>query len=349
MAYRQSASGVMSEPPLAQALYLALSDGACHSGETLARQLGVTRSAVWKAIEVLRELGLSIRARPRHGYLLDDCPEALSKEKLIKEIETGDGSLLPELALQVVWELESSNTALLDAPPPPFGKLAVLLVENQLGGRGRRGRQWQSRLGDSLCFSLALRVDTLPADLAALPLVVGLGVRRVLRSAGVSVQLKWPNDLVIDRGAAGLAKLGGILVELRAETGGPALIVVGVGLNLRMDLPSRARIASEGGCATDLQAEGLAVHARNRLAAGLIRELRVVLADFCRKGFAPLREHWCEADVLQNRRVTVEQAGRSLEGIAAGIDAQGALQVRVEGRLESVYGGEVSVRPCLSV
>ncbi len=335
----------MNERPLAQALYLALSDRQCHSGEALAQRLGVTRSAVWKAIEVLRELGLTIQARTHHGYELADSPGALCSVTLSKEISMMDSALLPEVALEVAWSLESTNTALLESPPTYSGKLAVLIAENQLGGRGRRGRTWRSRLGDSLCFSLAIRFETLPADLSALPLVVGLSVRRVLRERGVPAQLKWPNDIVIDRGADGLAKLGGILLELRAEAGGPALVVIGVGLNLRLDAAQRAEIASEGGHATDLTSEGDHVLDRNSLAAALVKELRVALVSFSREGFISSFKAWPEADALAGRRVTVEQGGVLLEGLATGIDTQGALQLRVGDRIERIHGGEVTVRP----
>lgn len=336
---------IMAERPLAQSLYLALSDGACHSGEALAQQLQVTRSAVWKGIEALRELGLVIDARTHHGYQLGASPRALSEDVLIKDIAMEDAPLLPTVDLSVVWSLDSTNSVLFEGVPPPVGQLQVLFAENQRGGRGRRGRQWQSRLGDSLCFSLAMRFETAPADLAALPLVIGLGVRQVLRALGAPVQLKWPNDLVIDHGELGLAKLGGILVELRAEAGGPALVVMGVGLNLRLDTAQREQIAREGGCATDLADEGVATLNRNTLAASLIKELRMTLAQFTREGFAPLRKRWPEADALAGKWVSAERAGVCLEGLADGIDAQGALRVRVGDRLETLHGGEVSVRP----
>ncbi|MGA0020206.1 MAG: biotin--[acetyl-CoA-carboxylase] ligase [Steroidobacteraceae bacterium] len=335
----------MLDRPLAQSLYLALSDGACHSGEALAQHLHVTRSAVWKAMETLRELGLDIDARTHHGYQLAGSPAALSEDLLRQEISTEDSPLLPPVDLRVAWLLDSTNTTLLEEPPLTPGRLSVLFVENQRGGRGRRGRQWQSRLGDSLCFSLAMRFETVPVDLPALPLVIGLSVRQVLRAQGVPVQLKWPNDLVMDHGESGLAKLGGILVELRAEAGGPALVVMGVGINLRLDKAQREEIAREGGNATDLSAEGGLLIERNALASGLIKELRVALAQFAREGFSPWRERWMAADVLAGRSVAIERAGSFLEGVAEGIDVQGALRLRVGERLETLHGGEVSVRP----
>jgi BirA family biotin operon repressor/biotin-[acetyl-CoA-carboxylase] ligase len=335
----------MADRPLPQALYLALSDGDCHSGEALAQQLGVTRSAVWKAIETLRELGLAIDARTHHGYVLADSPGALCHDRLLKEISTEDSPLLPALDLQIAWSLESTNTSLLEAPPLAPGVLSVLFAENQLSGRGRRGRQWQARLGDSLSFSLAMRFETLPLDLPALPLVLGLGVRRVLRAVGAPVQLKWPNDLVVDRGELGLAKLGGILVELRAEAGGPALVVMGIGLNLRLGDLQRAQITHDGGYATDLASEGAVGVDRNLLAAHCIKELRQELAQFTREGFSPSRKRWPEADALVGKTISIERAGVRLQGVALGIDAQGALRLRVGERIETLHGGEVTVRP----
>lgn len=335
----------MLDRPLAQSLYLALSDGGCHSGEALAQHLHVTRSAVWKAVETLRELGLKIDARTHHGYQLAGSPEALSEDLLRQKISAEDTPFLPSVDLRVAWLLDSTNTTLFEEPPLTPGRLSVLFVENQRGGRGRRGRQWQSRLGDSLCFSLAMRFETVPVDLPALPLVIGLSVRQVLRAQGVAVQLKWPNDLVMDRGESGLTKLGGILVELRAEAGGPALVVMGVGINLRLDDAQREEIAREGGNATDLSSEGGSVIERNTLAVELVKELRTALAQFTREGFGPWRERWRAADALEGRSVAIERAGAFLEGVAEGIDAQGALRLRVGEHLETLHGGEVSVRP----
>ena len=333
---------------LAQRIYLALADGGLHSGEALAAQAGVTRSAVWKAIGQLRDAGLSIEAQTNRGYQLVPCcaplAPAVIHAGLAKEIR---GST----TVAVEWELPSTNLALLAAPPPPPGRHVVLLAENQTGGRGRRGRSWRAALGGSLCLSIATSFEPLPRDLPALTLAMGVCVRAALLACGATdLALKWPNDLVT-MAAAGAdsakapAKLGGILVELRAEAGGPGHVVVGIGLNLLLGAAGRAAVAELGTTAADLATLGVDVEARNALAAAVISECVRGLETFGREGFAPFLEAWRAADALRDRPVRIEAGSGAREGIARGIDPQGALQVeRADGRRESVLAGEVSVR-----
>ena len=154
--------------PLTQRVFAALADGAVHSGEALAATAGVTRSAVWKAIETLRADGLAIEAATNRGYRLAASCEALDAAAL-------RAALSPQAAprlrrLEVVWETGSTNADLLAAAAPPVGSWDALLAENQRGGRGRRGRVWRAALGDSLCVSLVTAFEPLPlTDSADVP------------------------------------------------------------------------------------------------------------------------------------------------------------------------------------
>lgn len=329
---------------LAQQIFRALADGRVHSGEALAEAAGVTRSAVWKAIGQLRESGLPIEGQTNRGYHLAARAEPLDALALRGALtkETRDCT-----AVTVEWELPSTNLALLAATPPPPGRYIALLAENQTGGRGRRGRAWRAALGGSLCLSVATSFEPLPRDLPALTLVIGVLVRAALLERGArNLGLKWPNDLVTPRpDAAGLAKVGGILVELRAEAGGPGHVVVGIGLNLRFDDAARTAVAHTGTVAADLQELGVDVGTRNALAAAVIDACIRGLSTFVREGFTPFLPAWREADALRDRQVRILDGAGERGGIARGIDAQGALQVELaDGRRESILSGEVSVR-----
>ncbi|MFZ9905916.1 MAG: biotin--[acetyl-CoA-carboxylase] ligase, partial [Steroidobacteraceae bacterium] len=207
-------------------------------------------------------------------------------------------------------------------------------------------RAWQARLGSSLCLSMATSFDPLPRDLPALTLVVGLQVRAaLLKSAAQGIQLKWPNDLVIESGETGLAKVGGILVELRAEAGGAAQVVIGIGLNVAIDEQDRAAIAAQGNAASSLLDCGVDARMRNRLAADIVSECVIGLERFRAEGFAPFKESWSSADILSDQPVIVHDLNGQRRGIARGIDAQGALQLeREDGSREIVLAGDVSVR-----
>ena len=330
---------------LARELFMTLADGEIHSGAALAAAAGVTRSAVWKAIEHLREQGLPIEAQTNRGYRLARPSEPLDpvmiKGKLSKEIST-------LIDLEVVWEIPSTNAALLERQAIAPGRYAALFAENQTGGRGRRGRTWRAALGDSLCVSIATSFEPLPPDLPALTLAIGVCVREALTDCGAcDLGLKWPNDLVI-RGEAGsdsLVKLGGILVELRAEAGGPGYVVIGIGLNLRLSPDARAAIAATGTRAGDLESIGVDAAARNRVAAAVVDRCVHGLQRFTVAGFKPFIEAWRNADLLRGSAVMVSDSSGARFGIARGIDPQGALQLDTgDGRCAAIFGGEVSVR-----
>jgi BirA family biotin operon repressor/biotin-[acetyl-CoA-carboxylase] ligase len=325
--------------PLTQRVFQRLSSDDFHSGEALAADLAVTRAAVWKAVEQLRELGVTLDASTHKGYRLAPGISALSVEGIAAQLPTAVREQLE--SLQVEWTLESTNTKLLDALPPAAGLAAVLLAEHQTGGRGRRGRAWVAPPGGAVCLSVAWQYPELPADLPALSLIVGLCVVDALHELGVAgVRLKWPNDLVTARG-----KLGGILIEMRAEAGGPAHVVIGIGLNVRLEQGAREIIRAAGNVADDIRAHREPAPDRNAIVAGVLRRLVPALREFPRRGLRPHLAHWNACDALFDQQVSVENAGAVTLGIARGIDAHGALLVETPGGVQRFISGEVSVRP----
>ena len=177
--------------PLAQRVFQRLDDQAFQSGEALAADLSVTRAAVWKAVEQLREMGVTLDAQSNKGYRLASGVTALSVDR-IQALLPADVRARIE-ALLVEWTLESTNTKLLAALPPGAGRAAVVLAEHQTGGRGRRGRGWVAPPGGAICLSVAWQYADMPADLSALSLVVGLCTVNALAELEVpGVQLKWP-------------------------------------------------------------------------------------------------------------------------------------------------------------
>jgi len=323
-----------------------LSDGEFHSGARLAAELGVTRSAIWKSVRDLRELGAQIHSVPNRGYRLLTGVRAgaggggaLDAATIVAALPAAvRGNLL---ALDVVWSLASTNSSLLEsAAAVPPGLARVLLAEHQSAGRGRRGRSWLAPLGGSLCLSIGWTFAEVPREISALSLAVGVGVRRALEGLGISgIRLKWPNDLV-----AGDQKLGGILIELRAEAGGPGYVVVGLGLNVSLPAAQRAELVAAGTAAIDLESLGAPQPNRNLLAAAVVAELLQTLAQFGEQGFGAFAADWAVADNLRGRAVRLESPAGSTQGIARGIDADGALRVETSRGIERFLSAEVSVR-----
>jgi len=323
------------------ALLVLLADGRLRSGEDLAAELGVSRAAIWKAVERLRAHDIPICAEPRRGYRLILPVELLDAGRMRAELCATSQAALR--SLELLFEVDSTNTRLLQCVPPPYGQADACLCELQSAGRGRRGRRWVAPFGSGLAVSLAWSFRDATRDLPALSLAVGVAVTRALARVGAhDIRLKWPNDLWFrDR------KIGGILLELRAEAGGPGHVVIGIGLNVA--LAPEARTAIE---AVDTQGVSVAAVAdacehppsRNRIAGATLDELLRMLTVFEQEGFAPFREAWSALDALHGRAVRVLLGERTLMGRAQGIAPDGALCVEVDRSVQRFVSGEVSLR-----
>jgi BirA family biotin operon repressor/biotin-[acetyl-CoA-carboxylase] ligase len=317
----------------------ALADGRTHSGEELARTFGISRAAVWKQIAKLADFGLAVEAAPGAGYRLPRRLDLLDATAVRAALEPNVAARLAKL--EVFTELESTNERLLAAAPAP-GELDVCIAEFQTAGRGRRGRRWNAPLGSGICLSVGWQFAGMPAELGALTLAVGVAVRRVVaRIAGVTIALKWPNDLVFDE-----RKLGGILLEIKAEAHGGAHVVAGVGLNVALPATLLHSLSDWPHGAIDLAtALGTEPPARAALAGALVNELAMVFIDYPSQGFAAYRREWRAADFLRGRAVQLDEPAGPLRGTAAGIDADGALLVETAaGERRRVVAGDVSVR-----
>ncbi|MGI9246494.1 MAG: biotin--[acetyl-CoA-carboxylase] ligase, partial [Steroidobacteraceae bacterium] len=215
-----------------------LADGELHSGARLAAQLGVTRAAVWKTVGELRERGIPVASHDRRGYQLEQAVELLQADALQAAARSA-GHAWPARC-EVLFEVASTNEYLHTAPAPEPGAPRLVFAELQTAGRGRRGRQWLAPFGSGLTFSIGWTFADMPAELSALGLALGVCVVRSLRELGAErVELKWPNDIV-----CGHRKLGGLLLQMRSEAGGPAYVVAGLGLNLRLPAAARAELAA---------------------------------------------------------------------------------------------------------
>ena len=233
--------------------------------------------------------------------------------------------LLPDFTVEVLPEIDSSNSELMRRARAGQHEATLLVAERQTQGRGRMGRVWQSQPGDSLTFSLSLSLA--PQDWSGLSLAVGLSLAESLHPG---VQLKWPNDLWFED-----RKIGGILVEA-ASMGGRSQVVVGVGLNIRARPAEGLNTAPAA--LTELLPDLTAPAALLRLALPLVQ----TLLAFEREGFAPLQARFEARDVLKGRRVHTSDG---LLGVALGVSPSGALRLQTETGLQEIHSAEVSVRP----
>jgi BirA family biotin operon repressor/biotin-[acetyl-CoA-carboxylase] ligase len=324
-----------------RALLALLADGQLHAGPELAAKLGLSRTAVWKHVADLRKLGVGIDSVSRRGYRLGRPCELLDSRR-IREAMAARSEFMPG-ELEVLFTVDSTNEYLYDAAAPPPGRPRVVFAEIQRAGRGRRGRTWLAPFGTGLTFSVAWTYAEPPPGVSALGLAIGVQVAEALRAVGANeAALKWPNDIVW-RGR----KLGGLLLQLRLEAGGAASVVVGLGLNIRIDAATLSRLAVPDAVPIADLAEAAAgpLPGRNELAGCLAAAVCDGLECFGRQGFAPFSERWRALDSLAGAMVRIAQAGGIVEGRALGADSDGALQVDVGGRVQRFLAGDVSLRP----
>lgn len=320
--------------PEALRLFRTLADGSPLNGMQYAADAEISRSAVWKQVEQLRRAGLPVAAVRGKGYCLAWPIRLLDAN----EIRQAAGS--EDVTAAVVGCTDSTNRDLTEH----FSHRCVRAAEYQSGGRGRRGRGWISPPGCGAYFSFGFKFECGLQRLGALSLVAGVVAAEVVVGEGVSVALKWPNDLVV-----GDAKLGGLLVEIRGASDGPCEVVAGVGINVRMP---RGETGACGFIApdqmwTDIHTVAAGGHDldRNRLIGRLAGALDAAFAQFQQDGFEPFMPRWRALDALEGRDVRVMRADSSvLEGVAAGVDEQGQLRVRGKDGDRCVNAGEVSVR-----
>lgn len=304
-----------------------LADAEFHSGEQLGERLGMSRAAINKHIQTLRDWGVDVFTVPGKGYSLPEPIQLLDEEQIARQIEHGRVTVLPVI--------DSTNQYLLDRLSELQSGDACV-AEYQQAGRGRRGRKWFSPFGSNLYLSMYWRLEQGPAAAIGLSLVIGIVIAEVLQSLGVDkVRVKWPNDLYLqDR------KLSGILVELTGKTGDAAQIVSGAGINLMMRRVE-SDVVNQGWIS--LQEAGISID-RNTLAACLIKELRAGFKLFENEGLAPYLTRWEKLDNFINRPVKLIIGDKEIFGISRGIDAQGALLLEQDGVVKPWIGGEISLR-----
>jgi BirA family biotin operon repressor/biotin-[acetyl-CoA-carboxylase] ligase len=308
---------------VAHALASAAGDGL--SGEALARELGISRVAVAKHIDALRELGYAIEAVPRTGYRLVSAPDACIPEEVCP------------LLTDPLWAgceggLETASTnddaKRLARSGAPAGTLVV--AARQTGGRGRLGRTWESPSG-GVYVSVVLRPALAPVAMGAAGLAVSLGVACALERLGVPAGLKWPNDVVADG-----RKLAGVLVEMAAEADTVEWMVAGCGLNV-------ADVGRDDAACVREWAPSARVA---QVAAAVLDGIAEAYRAFESGGFASLADEYRQRLVLAGREVVVRDASGTVigRGVAETVDDRGALVV-TEGRTTmTVVAGDVTLR-----
>lgn len=320
-----------------QPLLARLADGGFHSGQALGESLGISRTAVWKQVQALKDQGVEIHAVSGRGYRIPDGLDLLDLQHIIGGL-VGDARSIAE-NFQLHLSIDSTNAEAM-RQAVNGAALALVMAEHQTSGRGRRGRTWVSPFGHNLYMSMVWSFQGGVAALEGLSLVCGLAVVRALQRQGYTgFELKWPND-VLHEGR----KLAGILLEVTGDLTGACRVVIGIGINTR--LPAAAGKAIDQPY-SELDVIGERRVDRNALAASLVNELFACLTVFSARGFKVFREEWVALDRYHGAEVEIHAGHQIMTGRAVGVDELGRLQLEAGGRTVTVTGGELmpSLRP----
>lgn len=301
------------------------------SGEALSGKLGLSRAAVWKHVESLRRKGYRIEAVSSKGYRLLGVPDRVTPLELTAHLQTEEIGR----TLHYRESLESTNELAFQLAMEGAGHGEVVIADQQTRGKGRRGRSWISPPGKNLYCSVILRPDLAPQRAPELTLVTAVAVAASLREVGAPVEIKWPNDLLLNQ-----LKVAGILTELSAEQDRIHFAVVGVGVNLNAeptDFPEEIRAL-----ATSVrQALGRPV-LRAPFAATMWARMEEWFRCHAESGFRPVREAWKQISATLGKKVLIKGERLEVQGVAEDIDEGGALLVRTaRGTLERVLAGDL--------
>ena len=304
------------------------------SGQELCRRFGVSRTAVWKVINQLKEEGYEIEAVRNRGYALKGAGDVLSEAELLSCLKTEwAGGRTVYFDATDSTNVQAKRLAEAHAP---HGTLVV--SDRQDGGKGRRGRSWASPSGVGIWMSLILRPEIAPSSASMLTLAAALAVREgIQEETGLSPLIKWPNDLVLNG-----KKICGILTEMSTELMEIQYVITGIGINVNQrEFPPEIRDT-----ATSLSLEAGRSFRRSSLIAAILKAFEKDYTAFLKTGdLSLLLEEYNACLVNRGKEVCILDPSGEYRAVAEGIDESGSLLVTLpDGTRREIISGEVSVR-----
>lgn len=309
------------------------------SGEKVARQFSVSRTAVWKSINSLKEEGYYIEGSSRLGYRLLYIPDSLYPAEITNTLNTSLVAASTELVYHYT-SVDSTNEVLKQLSERDIKEGTVIVAEEQTKGRGRRERSWFSPQKGGIYLSLLLKPKVSPEETPLFSLLSAVaitkGIKKILPNLALGI--KWPNDIFINN-----RKICGILIDLKAEAELLHQVIIGIGINVNIapgDFPPELKDT-----ATSLYIQNNEQKVpRSKLAASILEELEGYYLLYLSQGASPIIAEWKKYNITLDKKVTVTSVQRSLEGYTRDIDLNGALLVEIEnGSLIRCFAGEVSL------
>jgi len=304
------------------------------SGEDISRQLSVSRTAVWKHIQALKQSGYEIESHTRLGYRLRVVPDRLRPEEIIPHFKT------KWMGKRILYfdELGSTNIEARNEAQRGAPEGTIIIAETQKSGKGRLARGWYSPQYKGIWLSVVLRPKFRPQDAPKCSLMAAVALERAIADqTGIHCGIKWPNDLLI-----GDKKFIGILTEMSADFDSINYIVIGMGVNVNLlaeDIPDELQAI-----ATSLAMATGATVDRKALLGKILRELEFSYEQVCQNGFDGLLDEWRAKSITLGQLVDVYGFDQHFSGQAIDIDSDGALLIERDTGVERVIAGDVSIR-----
>ena len=302
------------------------------SGEELSKKLGISRTAIWKHIRILRSQGYNIESVNKKGYrLVDEPTDLLNPQNIYRNLKTkfiGKNVLHFETIDSTNDYAKKIGNELRDG--------SVIISEEQTKGKGRLGRVWESKAGEGIWMSIILKPNIIPNKAPFITLIAGASIVKALNILGVDAKIKWPNDITINN-----KKLSGILTELSAEIERVNYIVVGIGMNVK-DTDFEEELKDK---ATSLYKENYNV-SRVDIVKEILCQFEKLYLDYIEKDEKKEVLDICrQYSAIINKEIYVIKNDQKELVDCIGINEEGNLIIKnKDGKLEEIMSGEVSIR-----
>lgn len=306
------------------------------SGESIAGDLGISRTAVWKHIQKLRESGYEILSHARRGYKLKDAPDLLLPSEIQFELDTE----IIGKEMDYHPSVDSTNRVAKALAHHGAAEGTIVVAEEQHNGKGRFDRKFFSPRGKGIWFSIILRPNFSPHEAPQFTLMAAVAIAEAMKRFNLKPEIKWPNDILFEG-----RKIVGILTEMTCELGRINYVVIGVGINVnisRDEFPEELRDIA----ASLLEMNGEEI-SRVEFFRTVLEEFDKIYRQVNNSGFDEVFARWREYNITLGKKVLVNSAindGESFTGEAVDLTAEGALIVETEEGRRMVYSGDVSIR-----
>ena len=327
----------MEKSQTAYKLLELLADGKFHSGETLGHILGITRSAIWKAVKQLSTYNIQVESVTGKGYRIPHGMELLNRKQIENQVAPNARKDIDQLI--ILNSIDSTNDYLLSLIKSEPDKKIACFAEYQNKARGRRGRHWVAPFGTNVSLSLLWYFHKDPAEIVGLSLAIAVGTLSALQKYGIQegLSLKWPNDILWQG-----RKLSGVLLEMVAEHHERCAVVIGVGINIHIPNQIANQIDQPW---IDIQAITQQTPQRNVLAGLLLNELIYTVQLFAEQGLTPFIPTWRKFDRLIGKTVKLESPNKNVIGVMQDISDKGELILCDSNNEEKRFlSGELSLR-----